>query len=90
MKRLRLVGLGIRLAVAGGRPAWIRIGLMSLGFTVGASLLLGAASILPALNAKDVLASTRAMASTQGIGRAERTCFDSGGRRRPTVPSRSG
>src|SRR4051812_1801835 len=54
MKRLRLLGLGARLATAGGRPAWIRLGLMAIGFMIGSALLLSAASIVPALHARDV------------------------------------
>jgi hypothetical protein len=54
MKRLRLLGLGARLATAGGRPAWIRLGLMAIGFMIGSALLLSAASIVPALHAQDV------------------------------------
>src|SRR3954447_10942023 len=54
MKRLRLLGLGARLATAGGRPAWIRLGLMATGFMIGSALLLSAASIVPALHARDV------------------------------------
>jgi hypothetical protein len=58
MKRLRLLGLGARLAIAGGRPAWIRLGLMSAGFMLGSALLLSAASIVPALHARDVRADS--------------------------------
>jgi predicted lysophospholipase L1 biosynthesis ABC-type transport system permease subunit len=54
MKRLRLLGLGARLATAGGRPAWTRLGLMATGFLIGSALLLSAASIVPALHARDV------------------------------------
>jgi len=54
MKRLRLLGLGARLATAGGRPAWIRLGLMAIGLMIGSALLLSAASIVPALHAQDV------------------------------------
>ena len=53
MKRLRLVGLGIHLAVAGGRAARIRLALMAIGFAVGASLLLGALSLVPASRTHD-------------------------------------
>ncbi|MDP9224553.1 MAG: hypothetical protein M3P18_12000 [Actinomycetota bacterium] len=53
MKRVRLVALGIRLAVSGGRPALFRLALMSFGFAVGAALLLSAMSIVPALHARD-------------------------------------
>ena len=54
MKRLRLVGLGARLATAGGRSAFVRLGLMSVGFAVGSALLLSAASIPPAIHARDL------------------------------------
>ncbi len=54
MKRLRLVRRGAGLATAGGRPAWIRLGLMAVGFAVGGALLLGAMSIVPAVHARDV------------------------------------
>jgi predicted lysophospholipase L1 biosynthesis ABC-type transport system permease subunit len=54
MKRLRLLGLGAKLATAGGRPSWIRLTLMAVGFMVGSALLLSAASIVPALHALDV------------------------------------
>lgn len=53
MKRLRLLGLGMKLAVAGGRPAWTRLLLMAAGFAVGSSLLLVAMSIVPAIEARD-------------------------------------
>src|SRR2546426_777692 len=42
MKRLRLIGLGARLATAGGRSAWIRLGLMAAGFAVGSEGLVSA------------------------------------------------
>src|SRR3954468_8824385 len=58
MKRLRLLGLGARLATAGGRPAWTRLGLMATGFLIGSALLLSAASIVPALHARDVRADS--------------------------------
>jgi hypothetical protein len=48
------VGLGVRLATAGGRPAWVRLGLMAMGFAVGGALILGAMSIYPAVHARDV------------------------------------
>jgi hypothetical protein len=54
MKRLRLIGLGVRLGTAGGRAAWIRLGLMAIGFAVGSALLLSAASIVPGLHAHDL------------------------------------
>jgi hypothetical protein len=54
VKRLRLIGLGARLATAGGRPAWVRLGLMACGFAIGAALLLLAASIVPGVHARDV------------------------------------
>lgn len=53
MKRVRLIGLGLRLAVAGGRPAWVRLTLMGFGFAVGCALLLGAMSIVPASQTRD-------------------------------------
>ena len=45
--------LGVRLSFAGGRPAWIRLGLMIGGFALGSGLLLGAMSVVPALDARD-------------------------------------
>ena len=54
MKRLRFVRLGAGLATAGGRPAWVRLGLMAVGFALGGALLLGAMSIVPAMHARDV------------------------------------
>jgi hypothetical protein len=59
VKRLRLVGLGARLATAGGRPAWVRLGLMAAGFAVGSGLLLSAASIVPGLHAHDLRRDVR-------------------------------
>lgn len=53
MKGLRLVWLGLRLAVAGGRAAWVRLVLMGIGFAVGSSLLLGALSLVPASRTHD-------------------------------------
>ena len=53
MKLVRLVALGLRLAVAGGRPAWVRLTLMGFGFAVGCAVLLGAVSIVPALQTRD-------------------------------------
>lgn len=54
MKRLRLLGLGARLATAGGRAAWIRLGLIAIGFALGSALLLSASSIVPGVHARDV------------------------------------
>jgi len=54
MKRLRLIGLGGRLATAGGRSAWVRLGLMAVGFAAGSALLLSAASIVPGIHARDL------------------------------------
>jgi hypothetical protein len=54
VKRLRLVGLGARLATAGGPSAWARLGLMAVGFAVGSALLLSAASIVPGMHAHDL------------------------------------
>ena len=54
MKRLRLLGLGAKLATAGGRSAWIRLGLIAIGFMIGSALLLAAASIVPGVHARDV------------------------------------
>jgi hypothetical protein len=58
MKRLRLLGLGAKLATAGGRAAWIRLSLIALGFTIGSALLLLAASIVPGVHARDVRRDT--------------------------------
>ncbi len=63
MKRLRLLGLGARLAIAGGRPAWIRLSLIALGFAAGSALLLSAAGIVPGVHAGDVRRDT-----IEGIG----------------------
>lgn len=57
MSRLRLLGLGVRLATAGGRLAWTRLGLMALGFAIGSSLFLAAMSIVPAMQARDARGS---------------------------------
>jgi len=54
MKRLRLLGLGAKLATAGGRPAWTRLSLTAAGFAIGSALLLSAASIVPGVHATDV------------------------------------
>jgi hypothetical protein len=53
MKSLRLLGLGLKLAISGGRTAVARLGLMSIGLGVGVTLLLGALSVPPALSAYD-------------------------------------
>ncbi len=53
MKRLRLFRLGLRLATAGGRAALVRLGLMAVGFSIGAGLLLSALSIVPAFHVRD-------------------------------------
>ena len=53
MIRVRFLGLGARLAAAGGRPAWIRLGLMSVGFALGCGLLIGSLSIVPAVDRND-------------------------------------
>jgi hypothetical protein len=63
MKRARLLRLGVQLATAGGRPAWIRLGLTAAGFMIGSALLLAAASIVPGVHAMDVRRDT-----TEGIG----------------------
>jgi FtsX-like permease family protein len=54
MKRLRLLGIGAKLATAGGRSAWIRLALIAIGFMIGSALLLLAASIVPGVHASDV------------------------------------
>ncbi len=59
MKRSRLIGLGLRLAVAGGRPAWVRLALMSLGFALGCGLLLAALSVVPASQNRDARYAVR-------------------------------
>jgi hypothetical protein len=63
MKRLRLLALGTRLAIAGGRPAWIRLSLIALGFAAGSALLLSAAGVVPGVHAGDVRRDT-----IEGIG----------------------
>ncbi len=52
MKSLRLFGLGIRLALAGGRASVVRLALMSIGLAVGVALLLGMLSFGPAVQAR--------------------------------------
>ncbi|MDP9185543.1 MAG: ABC transporter permease [Actinomycetota bacterium] len=66
MKRLRFVGIGLRLATAGGRASWTRLGLMACGFTIGAALLLSAMSIVPALHARDVRQSRLGTVDNRG------------------------
>ncbi|HEY3212128.1 MAG TPA: FtsX-like permease family protein [Actinomycetota bacterium] len=53
MRRLRLLGLGLRLAVAGGRAAVLRLALMSFGLAIGITMLLGALSVPSALASHD-------------------------------------
>lgn len=54
MKRLPLVGLGARLATAGGTQAWVRLGLIAVGFALGSGLMLLATSIPSGVHAQDV------------------------------------
>jgi len=53
MRSLRLFGLGVKLSIAGGRAAVVRLVLMSMGLAIGATLLLGALGVEPALRAYD-------------------------------------
>ena len=53
MRSLRLFGLGVKLSIAGGRAAIVRLVLMSMGLAIGATLLLGALGVAPALSAYD-------------------------------------
>jgi hypothetical protein len=50
---VRLLGLGIKLALSGGRTGLIRMLLMSVGLAFGVALMLGALGIQPALHAHD-------------------------------------
>lgn len=59
MNRIRLLGLGLRMSVAGGRTALVRLLLMSVGLAVGATLLLGGLSVGPALNRYERRATSR-------------------------------
>jgi hypothetical protein len=67
MRTLRLLGLGVRLAIVGGRAAVIRLALMSFGLALGVTMLLGALSVSPALRAYDLRANAR-----NGVGGAAR------------------
>ena len=51
MNRLRLLGYGARLAVAGGRATRVRIALMAGGIAIGVAMLLALFSVLPAVSA---------------------------------------
>jgi FtsX-like permease family protein len=53
MKLLRLLGLGIKLALSGGRTGRTRMLLMSVGLAFGVALMLGALGIQPAIHAHD-------------------------------------
>ena len=59
MRSLRLLGLGMKLSIAGGRRAVVRLLLMSIGLAVGVMLLLGALSVPPALSAYDLREGVR-------------------------------
>ncbi|MGZ8475646.1 MAG: FtsX-like permease family protein [Candidatus Limnocylindria bacterium] len=52
MRSIRLFGLGVRIALTGGRASVIRMALMALGLAVGIALLLGALSVGPAVGAR--------------------------------------
>lgn len=52
MTTIRLFGLGVRLALTGGRASITRMVLMALGLAVGVALLLGAFSVGPAVGAR--------------------------------------
>jgi hypothetical protein len=54
MRRLRLTGLGLRLAFAGGLASVVRLALISLGLAFGICLLLTAASVPNVLHSRDV------------------------------------
>jgi len=59
MRSLRLFGLGVKLSIAGGRAAVVRLLLMSIGLAVGTMLLLGALSVPRALSAYDLREGVR-------------------------------
>ena len=53
MRRLRELALGARLTLAGGRESLVRTGLTALGVGLGVALLLGAASVPHAVQARE-------------------------------------
>jgi FtsX-like permease family protein len=53
MRFVRLLGLGIKLALSGGRTGFTRMLLMSMGLAFGLALMLGALGIQPAIHAHD-------------------------------------
>ncbi|MDQ1665190.1 MAG: hypothetical protein QOH75_1221 [Actinomycetota bacterium] len=59
MSRLRLLGYGARLAVAGGGATRLRIALMAGGMAVGVAMLLGLFSVLPAVSAHQARVQAR-------------------------------
>jgi hypothetical protein len=59
VSRLRLLGYGARLAVAGGRATRLRIALMAGGMAVGVAMLLGLFSVLPAVSAHQARVQAR-------------------------------
>ncbi len=52
MRSIRLAGLGVRMALAGGRSSLVRMALMAFSLAIGVALLLGALSVGPATGAR--------------------------------------
>ncbi|MEO8477737.1 MAG: FtsX-like permease family protein [Actinomycetota bacterium] len=52
MRSIRLAGLGVRMALSGGRASLTRMALMALSLAIGVALLLGALSVGPATGAR--------------------------------------
>ncbi|MEV5413200.1 FtsX-like permease family protein [Thermopolyspora sp. NPDC052614] len=67
------LALGMRLSVTGGRPAWFRLALISLGVALGVAMLLVAASIPAAVAARDGRLAARDVDWSQELGRGEDT-----------------
>lgn len=59
MKAYRLLGLGVRLAVGGGRAAAVRLFLMAAGLAIGVALLLLASAVPAAIRAHDLKEAAR-------------------------------
>lgn len=71
MKGFGLLGLGVRLAVGGGRSAAVRLVLMAAGFAVGVALLLLASGVAAAIRVHDSKEAARYGAVTAGPGDVE-------------------
>ncbi len=67
------LALGMRLSVAGGRPAWVRLTMISLGVALGVAMLLVAASIPAATAARDARLTARDVDWSQTLGRGADT-----------------